>query len=125
MAKSVEQQIADLRDEIREHDRRYYVDAAPTISDREYDKLLAELRELEAAHPDLVTPDSPTQRVGGEPIEGFRTVAHARPMFSIDNTYDAADLRKWAARAYEATDPTLLGDRRRTRRSQRQRQSGR
>ena len=90
------------------HDRRYYVDAAPTITDLEYDRLLAKLRELEAAHPELVTPDSPTQRVGGEPIEGFRTVAHARPMFSIDNTYDAADLRKWASRAFEATDPTLL-----------------
>jgi len=108
MAKTVEQQIAELRDEIREHDRRYYVENAPTISDREYDKRLALLKELEAAHPEHVTPDSPTQRVGGEPIEGFRTVAHARPMFSIDNTYDAADLRKWAARCYEATDPTLL-----------------
>lgn len=101
-------QIADLRAQIREHDRRYYVEAAPTISDREYDTLLAKLRELESAHPDLVTPDSPTQRVGGEPIEGFRTVTHARPMFSIDNTYDAADLRKWAARVFEATDPVML-----------------
>ncbi|MEX0586289.1 MAG: hypothetical protein WD176_06580, partial [Pirellulales bacterium] len=108
MSKSVEQQIAELREQIREHDRRYYVDAAPTISDREYDKLLADLRELEAAHPQYITADSPTQRVGGEPIEGFRTVAHARPMFSIDNTYDAADLRKWAARAYEATNSNLL-----------------
>jgi DNA ligase (NAD+) len=108
MAKTVEQQIAELRDEIREHDRRYYVENAPTISDREYDKRLALLKELEAAHPEHVTPDSPTQRVGGEPIEGFRTVAHARPMFSIDNTYDAADLRKWASRAYEATDDKLL-----------------
>jgi DNA ligase (NAD+) len=106
--KSVEREIERLRDEIREHDRRYYVLAAPTISDREYDKLVAKLRELEAAHPDLVTPDSPTQRVGGEPIEGFSTVTHARPMLSIDNTYDAADLRKWAARAYEATDAKLL-----------------
>src|SRR5262245_45122768 len=103
MAKSVEQRVAELRDEIREHDRRYYVDAAPTISDREYDRLLAELRELETANPKLITSDSPTQRVGGEPIEGFRTVGHSRPMFSIDNTYDAADLRNWARRAFEAT----------------------
>lgn len=108
MAKSVESQIDSLRDEIREHDRRYYVDAAPTISDREYDLLLQQLKDLEAAHPELVTPDSPTQRVGGEPIAGFRTIAHARQMFSIDNTYDAADLRKWAARSFEATDHTLL-----------------
>ena len=109
MAKqSAQKQIERLRDEIRGHDRRYYVDAAPTISDLEYDKLLARLKELEAAHPELITPDSPTQRVGGQPIEGFRTVAHARPMFSIDNTYDATDLRKWAARAFEAADPRLL-----------------
>lgn len=101
-------QIDDLRAQIREHDRRYHVDAAPTISDREYDALLVKLRELESAHPELITPDSPTQRVGGEPIEGFRTVAHARPMFSIDNTYDAADLRKWASRAYETTNPKML-----------------
>jgi DNA ligase (NAD+) len=105
---SVEKKIADLRAQIREHDRRYYVDAAPTISDREYDALLAKLRDLESERPDLITSDSPTQRVGGEPIEGFRTVAHARPMFSIDNTYDAADLRKWAARAFESTDPAML-----------------
>jgi DNA ligase (NAD+) len=107
VADSIERQIERLRDEIRDHDRRYYVEAAPTISDREYDQLLSRLRELEAAHPELITPDSPTQRVGGGPVEGFQTVAHARPMFSIDNTYDAADLRKWAARAYEATDPKL------------------
>src|SRR6185295_11282929 len=72
------------------------------------DKLLARLRDLETANPALITPDSPTQRVAGQPIEGFRTVAHARPMFSIDNTYDAADLRKWASRAYEATDAKML-----------------
>src|SRR6476661_1708412 len=101
-------EIAKLRAEIREHDRRYYVDAKPTISDRDYDAKLARLKELEAQHPDQVTPDSPTQRVAGEPIEGFQTVAHARQMFSIDNTYDAADLRKWASRAYEATDAKLI-----------------
>ncbi|HVT29789.1 MAG TPA: NAD-dependent DNA ligase LigA [Lacipirellulaceae bacterium] len=104
---SATKKIASLRDEIRKHDRLYYVEAAPVISDREYDKLVEELMKLEAEHPDLVTPDSPTQRVGGQPIEGFRTVAHGQPMFSIDNTYDAVDLRKWAARAYEATDGTL------------------
>jgi DNA ligase (NAD+) len=107
VAKSVEQQIARLRDTIREHDRRYYVDAAPTISDQEYDKLLAELRALEDSNPELISPDSPTQRVGGEPIEGFETVAHARPMYSIDNTYDAESLRKWANRTFEAVDSKL------------------
>jgi DNA ligase (NAD+) len=101
------EQIERLRDEIREHDRRYYVDAAPIISDQDYDKLLAELRDLETAHPDLITPDSPTQRVAGEPIEGFKTVAHARPMYSIDNTYDVESLRKWAARTFETVDAKL------------------
>jgi len=107
VAKSIQAQIAQLRDEIREHDRRYYVDAAPTISDREYDALLQQLKDLEAEHPELVTPDSPTQRVGGEPIEGFQTIAHARPMYSIDNTYDVESLRKWAARTFETVDPKL------------------
>ncbi|QDT70144.1 DNA ligase [Planctomycetes bacterium MalM25] len=100
-------EIESLRREIREHDRRYYVDAAPTISDREYDAKLAELRSWEEKHPDLVTPDSPTQRVGGEPIEGFRTVDHARRMYSIDNSYDEEDLTKWAQRCFEAVDPDL------------------
>ena len=104
---SIEKQIETLRQEIREHDRRYYVEAKPTISDREYDAKMTQLKEWEAAHPELITPDSPSQRVGGEPIEGFETVAHARQMYSIDNTYDAVDLRKWAGRAYEAVDPKL------------------
>jgi len=107
VAKSVNEQIEHLRDTIREHDRRYYVDAAPIISDQDYDKLLAELRDLENAHPELITPDSPTQRVAGEPIEGFKTIAHARQMYSIDNTYDVESLRKWAARTFETVDPKL------------------
>ncbi len=86
-------QIEQLRRDIRRHDRLYYVDAAPEISDRDYDKLLAELKTLEAAHPELVTSDSPTQRVGGEPIGGFETVIHALPMLSIDNTYNPDELR--------------------------------
>ena len=77
------------------------MDAQPTITDREYDRLLQSLKDLEAANPDLITPDSPTQRVGGEPLAGFETVAHARPMYSIDNSYDAEELAKWAARCYE------------------------
>ncbi len=104
-----QQEIEQLRSEIREHDRRYYVEAVPTISDREYDRLLEKLKQLEAEHPGLVTPDSPTQRVGGEPIEGFRKAAHALPMLSIDNTYDEKQLRKWAQRCFEGLDATYLG----------------
>lgn len=103
----ISDEIEQLRGEIRKHDRRYYVDAAPTVSDREYDRLLSRLRELEEANPSLVTPDSPTQRVGGEPIDSFRTVDHAQRMYSIDNSYDAEDLTKWAQRCFEALDPEL------------------
>ena len=88
---------AHLRAEIDRHNRLYYVEAAPEISDREFDKLLQELKDIEAAHPDLVTPDSPTQRVGGHPIEGFSKVAHRVGMLSIDNSYSADDLRKFDA----------------------------
>ncbi|MEE9294671.1 MAG: NAD-dependent DNA ligase LigA [Phycisphaerae bacterium] len=82
-----------LRKLIREHDHRYYVLGQPTVSDRQYDELLKELQDLEEAHPHLVTPDSPTQRVGGEPLDGFVHVSHAMPMLSIDNTYDEQQLR--------------------------------
>jgi DNA ligase (NAD+) len=98
MSLSVEHEITQLRDEIREHDRRYYVEAAPTISDLEYDRLMARLRELEAAHPELVTPDSPTQRVGGAPLAGFAQVSHVPPMQSLDNTYSLEELREWVER---------------------------
>jgi DNA ligase (NAD+) len=85
--------IAELRQAIREHEERYYVLAAPTISDAEFDRLLAELRDLEARHPGLVSPDSPTQRVGGRPAEGFATVEHPVPMLSLDNAYSDDELR--------------------------------
>ncbi|MCC6696821.1 MAG: NAD-dependent DNA ligase LigA, partial [Candidatus Hydrogenedentes bacterium] len=94
-----------LRAEIERHSRLYYVDAAPVISDQEFDALLKELEALEAEYPDLVTPDSPTQRVGGEPIEGFETVAHAVPMMSIDNTYSAEELRAFDDRVRRGLDP--------------------
>jgi len=90
--------IEQLRREIRRHDVLYYVEAAQEISDRDYDRLLQELKDLEAKHPELVTPDSPTQRVGGQPIEGFASVTHSLPMLSIDNTYNAAELREFDAR---------------------------
>jgi DNA ligase (NAD+) len=96
--KSIEQQIAQLRDQIREHDRRYYVDAAPTISDREYDQLIDGLKKLEAENPEHLTPDSPTQRVGGEPVSGLDHVRHRVPMLSIDNTYSEEELLKYGAR---------------------------
>ncbi len=92
---NVAERIEQLRREIERHNRLYYIEATPQISDREYDKLYQELVDLETAHPELVTADSPTQRVGGEPIPGFRNVAHTVPMLSIDNTYNQDDLNGW------------------------------
>lgn len=93
------QRIAVLRSEILDHDRRYYLDAAPVISDQAYDVLFRELRDLETAHPEMITQDSPTQRVGGKPLEGFIQVAHSVPMLSLDNLYADKDgpvaLEKW------------------------------
>ena len=88
-----------LRDEIRRHDHAYFVLAKPVITDRDYDRLMAELVALETEHPDLRTPDSPTQRVGGAPIEGFKTVRHSPPMLSLDNTYNEEELKEFDARA--------------------------
>lgn len=90
--------IDQLRREIRRHEELYYVHAQPEIADAAFDALMNELRALEAAHPELVTPDSPTQRVGGRPVEGFVTVVHAVPMLSLDNAYDEADLRAFDER---------------------------
>ena len=98
MTASAASRIAKLREEIRRHDRRYYVEAAPEISDRDYDRLVDELRDLEAKHPELVTPDSPTQRVGDEPVPELQPVRHRVPMMSIDNTYGADDLAAWGKR---------------------------
>jgi DNA ligase (NAD+) len=93
MARSVRQEVEELRREIERHNYLYYVEAAPEISDREFDRLLRRLQELEQKHPELVTLDSPTQRVGGQPIAGFRPVRHGVPMLSIDNRYSPEDLR--------------------------------
>jgi len=90
--------IRRLREQIRHHDRLYYVEAAPEISDLEYDRLLARLRDLEAEHPELVTPESPTRRIGDEPVSELTPVRHGRPMLSMDNTYSEADLSAWAKR---------------------------
>lgn len=90
--------IAELRDLLTRANRAYYVDADPIMSDTEFDRLLEELAELEAKHPELADPASPTVRVGGEPIEGFVTRKHAVPMMSIDNTYNEAEVRAWVDR---------------------------
>src|SRR5216110_3896408 len=93
-AKRMEQ----LRDEIRKHDRLYYEEAAPIIGDREYDRLYKELVDLETQFPDLVTPDSPTQRVGGKPLQAFEQVQHRVPMLSLDNTYSEDEVANFYKR---------------------------
>jgi DNA ligase (NAD+) len=91
-------EIEKLREEIRRHDELYYVNESPEISDREYDALLERLQKLEQDHPDLITPDSPTQRVGGRPAEGFLKVVHSRQMLSLDNSYNIDELRAFDER---------------------------
>ena len=98
MTASAARQIERLREQIRYHDRKYYVAAAPEISDRDYDRLLADLQALEEAHPDLVVVDSPTQRIGDEPMPSLESVRHRLPMLSIDNTYSTDDLTTWGHR---------------------------
>ncbi|MDW8213843.1 MAG: NAD-dependent DNA ligase LigA, partial [Roseiflexaceae bacterium] len=87
--------IESLREQIRYHNYRYYVLDEPVISDAEYDALMRELRELEAAHPELITPDSPTQRVGAPPSEQFAKVQHVVPMLSLANAFDESGMRAW------------------------------
>ena len=89
---------AELCGQIRAHDHAYYVLAQPVISDQAYDRLYRELADLEKAFADLATPDSPTQRVGGEPLKAFQSVAHLMPMMSLDNTYSQAEVREFVAR---------------------------
>ena len=96
--RSAQKRIAELRDEIAYHEKKYYVDNDPQISDAEFDGLMRELEELEARFPDLITPESPTQRVGEKPVEGFVPVVHDRPMLSIDNCYDEQGLRDFEDR---------------------------
>jgi DNA ligase (NAD+) len=95
------QRAEELRAELRRHEHLYYVEDAPEISDAAYDALMNELKRIEAEHPELLTPDSPTQRVGGKPAEGFQKVRHSRPMLSLDNVYSAEELADWAARVRE------------------------
>jgi DNA ligase (NAD+) len=99
------ERVERLRSLLRYHSYRYYVLDDPEVSDAEYDGLMAELKELEAAHPELVTPDSPTQRVGAEPLPGFEKVDHRRPLLSLDNAFDEEEVRAWGKRVRR-----LLGD---------------
>jgi len=97
-ALSIGREIEGLREEIQRHEELYYVNDNPEISDAEYDELLARLKKLEEQHPQLVTPDSPTQRVGGRPVQDFPKVVHRRPMLSLDNSYNIDELRAFDQR---------------------------
>ncbi|HAM36230.1 MAG TPA: DNA ligase (NAD(+)) LigA [Elusimicrobia bacterium] len=94
----IQAEIERLRRDIRGHDRRYYLEDNPVISDTEYDQLLRRLKELESQHPEAITPDSPTQRVGGAAVSDFSPARHGAPMLSLDNVYGESELRDWHAR---------------------------
>jgi DNA ligase (NAD+) len=100
-AKDIEKKIETLREKIRHHEYLYFVLDDPEISDAEFDQLMNQLKKLEAEHPTLITPDSPTQRVGGKPREGVVKAAHSSPMLSLDNTYSVDELRNWERRVHE------------------------
>ncbi|HYW39480.1 MAG TPA: NAD-dependent DNA ligase LigA [Terriglobales bacterium] len=104
----MEKKIEALREKIRHHEYRYYVLDDPEISDADFDLLMNELKRLEAEHPKLVTPDSPTQRVGGKPREGFVKAKHSSPMLSLDNAYSEEELRDWERRVHELSGRTDL-----------------
>src|SRR3984885_14015266 len=99
--KDADKRIESLREGIRHHEYLYYVLDQPEISDADFDKLMRELKDVEAEHPELLTADSPTQRVGGKPREGFVKVRHSSPMLSLDNTYSEEELRDWERRVHE------------------------
>jgi len=100
-AKDIEKKLEALREKIRHHEYRYYVLDNPEITDAQFDKLMDELKRLEAEHPELISSDSPTQRVGGKPREGFLKAPHSSPMLSLDNTYSEDELRDWERRVHE------------------------
>jgi len=106
MSAALEKKIEALREKIRHHEYRYYVLDDPEITDAEFDKLMNELKKLEAEHPELITPDSPTQRVGGKPREGFVKAKHSSPMLSLDNAYSEEELRDWERRVHELSGRT-------------------
>lgn len=108
MSSAVELEINSLREQIRRHEHLYYVEARPEISDEEFDALMKRLEALEAENPELLTSDSPTQRVGGKPLEGFETVAHLTPMLSIGNTYSEEEVRDWHTRLLKSLEVDSL-----------------
>ena len=103
LSRGIEKTVESLRERIRHHEHLYYVLDQPEISDAEFDKLMQQLKDLEAEHPELIRSDSPTQRVGGKPREGFVKVPHTSSMLSLDNTYNEEDLRAWERRVHELT----------------------
>lgn len=105
MSDSVRTRIESLRSDLNRHNRLYYVDARPEISDLEFDRLLKELTDLETTHPEFDSPDSPTRKVGGTPIDGFVTVEHRLPMLSIENGYTEGEVREWFARIQKLLPP--------------------
>jgi len=105
---AIQKKLEALREKIRHHEYRYYVLDDPEMSDADFDKLMNELKRLEAEHPELITPDSPTQRVGGKPREGFVKAKHSSPMLSLDNAYSEEELRDWERRVHELTGRTDL-----------------
>jgi DNA ligase (NAD+) len=107
-SKDLHTMIDELREKIRYHEHRYYVLDDPEVSDAEFDTLVNELKQIEREHPELITPDSPTQRVGGKPREGFVKVEHSSPMLSLDNAYNEQELRDWVRRAEELAGATKL-----------------
>src|SRR5256714_15280783 len=98
---TLEREIEALRDQIRHHEHRYYVLDDPEISDADFDLLMQQLKNLEAAHPELITSDSPTQRVGGKPGEGFAKSKHSSPMLSLATAYNEEEFRDWRRRVSE------------------------
>src|SRR5450755_4432300 len=96
--KTVDREIEELRETLRHHEHLYYVLDQPEITDAEYDVMMRRLQALEAEHPELITPDSPTQRVGGKPREGFVKVPHSSPMLSLDNALNEEELRAFDQR---------------------------
>src|SRR5919197_4965592 len=100
-AQDVQRKIDALREKIRHHEHLYYVLDQPEVTDAEFDQLMLQLKQLESENPTLITPDSPTQRVGGKPREGFLKVRHSSAMLSLDNTYNEEDLRNWERRVHE------------------------
>ena len=106
MSAALDKKTESLRGKIRHHEYRYYVLDSPEISDAEFDKLMNELKAIEKEHPALITPDSPTQRVGGKPREGFVKARHSSPMLSLDNAYTEEELRDWERRVHELSGRT-------------------